>query len=81
MSRRACTVQPSAMSAAQVRNLLQPPVQEISQEVTKDIFDSQFRSIEDLEKIDVLVQEACVRYEQLTLEVRIILPSFSSLSQ
>ncbi len=81
MSRRACTVQPSAMSAAQVRNLLQPPVQEISQEVTKDIFDSQFRSIEDLEKIDVLVQEACVRYEQLTLEVRTILPSFSSLSQ
>jgi len=65
------------MSAAQVRNLQQ----EISQEVTKNIFNSEFRSIEDLEKLEVLVQDASVRYEQLMLEVRTILPPFPSLSQ
>jgi hypothetical protein len=59
---------PSVMSAAQVKNLQQ----EISQEVTKNIFNSEFRSIDDLEKLDVLVQEASARYEQLTLEVRTI---------
>lgn len=58
------------MSAAQVKDLLQPPAQGIAQAVAKDTINSQFRSIEDLENIDILLQEACTRYEQLSLEVR-----------
>jgi hypothetical protein len=61
------------MSEAQIRALLEPPVKSFSEDTAKENVNSQFRSVDDLGNLDVLVDEARTKFEELLKAVRTLI--------
>ena len=56
--------------SVQITTLLRPPVKTISEDIAKEAVDSHFRSIDDLENLEDLVNQARTKYEDLSKAVR-----------